>query len=373
MKGRIPTLLTTCVLLCACSIANDEPPKSLELNGYWITESNGAVMLDPQTSGLKKWRGQLLTFSDGSAHPSQRRKLAKIAPETAKLAEQKLKITLSTNVADGCFASYLADEPDYEALVVDVDDDSIFYLVTEDARRSKGLDESCAAKYANSGSTEYPTLLVRLVLIEDVLTLTHVRPLQFDPSFNVGNFPNDGIEGMTMGPDRTLYLGLEKDADDQPRVFSLQMETEFWEHDGFAQVSDPQLNTPTFSSGNHPINGMDFYQHQSGENYLVAAARNDDEIWFIPLDKSKQTLIVPVHFMAQVMPKSAQCPEWELMDNASIEGVAVDGETLWLINDPWKLNYMKNVKCEVNKPHYQKMAPLLFKMNIDKRWFEATS
>ena len=166
---------------------------------------------------------------------------------------------------------------------------------------------------------------------------------------------------------------VEEDADDQPRVFSLQMDTEFWTNNGFAQVSDPKLNTPKFSSGNHPINGMDYYQHQSGEDYLVAAARNDEEIWFIPVDNSKQAIIVPVHFMAQVMPSSEQCPDWELMDNASIEGVAVDGETLWLINDPWKQNYLKNVKCEANKPHYEKMAPLLFKMNVDKRWFEATS
>lgn len=373
MKGRIPALFSACILLCACTTALQASPTGLKLFGYWITETNGDVMLDPQTSGLKKWRGQLLTVSDGSAHPSQRLKFAKIDSKTAKLSASRLPMQLSKRVRNSCFVDYLSVEPDFEALVVDTDDDSVFYLVTEDASRSGGMSEGCEASYAETGSTEYPTLLVRLALQQDELIMTHVRPLQFDSAFQVGNFPNDGIEGMAMGPDRTLYLALERDQAGQPRVFSLLLDEHFWASDGFAPVADPKLKTPTFESGNHPINGMDYYQAPSGETYLVAAARNDEEIWFINLDNTKNTVIIPVHFMAQIAPPTNKCPEWEVMDNASLEGVAVDGETLWLINDPWKVNYLKNVQCDVNKSHYEKMAPLLFKMEINPRWFDAAS
>ena len=58
------------------------------------------------------------------------------------------------------------------------------------------------------------------------------------------------------------------------------------------------------------------------------------------------------------------------MDNASIEGLAVIGDTLWLVNDPWKVNYMKNLQCEANRARYEGMAPLLFNMPIDDAWFK---
>lgn len=372
MKGRISALLLLSFLFSACSTNEIESPNGLRLDGRWVVEADGQVMLDPQTSGLVRWRNQLLTVADGSAHHSQQRKLAKINPDSAVVASDRFDIILSDKVQQGCFADYLGAKPDFEALVVDPGNDKVFYLVTEDASRSGGISDECAEKYKHTGSTEYPTLLVRLELQDKTVTMTDVRPLQYAPEFKVGDFPNDGIEGMAMSPDRTLYLALEKDMADNPRIFSLHLNQAFWQSDEFAAVTDPQLNTPVFESGNHPINGMDYYINEAGRHFLVAAARNDDEIWFIDLQDKRDTIVVKVHFMAEVTPADPACPEWELMDNASIEGVAVDGGLLWLINDPWKRNYLKNIRCQVNEEKYQKMAPLLFNMPIDPAWF-ATS
>lgn len=369
MKGRVFLIFMTLTILSACSSA--EPPKGLKLNGYWITDTQNTAMLDPQTSGLVKWRDRLMTVSDGSAHKSQRLRLAQVSPDSAKLYPQSLKFEISDRVRQSCFVGYLSDEPDYEALVVDPQDDNVFIVVTEDATRTGHLSQACKNKYASTGSTDYPTLLVRLVLNQSgSLDVSHVRPVRFAPEFGVGNFPNDGIEGMAFGPENTLYLGLEKDQQGQPRIFSVTIDEDFWDSKDFVDAQDPQLRTPTFDSGNHPINGMSFYPHGTGQGYLVAAARNDEEIWFVDLDKQRETIVIPVHFMAQVRVPTEGCSEWELMDNASLEGVAVDGQTLWLVNDPWKRNYHKNIVCEANRANYEMMAPLLFKMDIDPTWFE---
>ncbi len=372
MKGSASAFLLVSLLLTSCSASNTEAPNKLSLDGRWIVEPDGQVMLDPQTSGLVRWRDKLLTVSDGSAHPSQQRKLAKIDPQSTTLSSERMVITMTDNVLKSCFALYLGEKPDYEALVVDPDDDKVFYLVTEDASRSGGISGACAKRYKHTGSTDYPTLLVRLELKGDALLMTHVRPLQFAPEFKVGDYPNDGIEGMAMSPERMLYLALEKDMVGNPRIFSLLIDEEFWQNQDFASVSDPQLKTPAFDRGNHPINGMDYYITATGQSYLVAAARNDDEIWFIDLAKKRETIVVPLQFMAQVDSPDTSCPEWELMDNASIEGIAVDGESLWLINDPWKKNYLKNIQCNANEQRYKKMAPLLFKMPINPDWFAAS-
>jgi len=76
-------------------------------------------------------------------------------------------------------------------------------------------------RFDHSGSKDYPSHLVRLELTKNnVLLITHVRPIQFDTDFNIGNFPNDGIEGMAFGQNNTLSLGLEKDSKGSARIFS---------------------------------------------------------------------------------------------------------------------------------------------------------
>jgi len=74
-------------------------------------------------------------------------------------------------------------------------------------------------------------------------------------------------------------------------------------------------------------------------------------------------------FMAPADADMENCAATERMDNASIEGVAVINDTVWMINDPWKVNYLKNIQCPVNRKRYEAMAPLLFSTPVQADWF----
>jgi hypothetical protein len=378
MRNTFVTFLAGLCLVSGCSADGDvksagsDPAEATEqaVKGRWLIEADGEVMLDPQTSGLISWRGQLLSFSDRSAHPSQRMRFHPIAKENAQIQDVGMHIKVSESVASGCFATYLTDNPDLEALVNDPDDDNIFYLVTEDASSTQLTEGQCQQNFASTGSTDFPTLLLRLELQDDnSVLMTHARPLQFAAEMAVGNFPNDGIEAMAFGPKRNLYIGLEKDKSGQARIFSLLMGADFWQSKEFAKVEDAKLKLPQFAQAGHPINGMDYYEIQ-GRGYLLAAARNDETLWIIDTSGQKETRILSLGFLAQVSPVDATCGEWDKMDNAAIEGVAVDKQTLWLINDPWKKVYLNNIHCEQNRHHFEKMAPLLFSLPIDPKWFD---
>lgn len=363
-------LLTSCSQP-AVKTAVTKEQNQLAVYGRWITEPDGTVMLDPQPSGLIHWRDKLVTLSDRSAIPIQRLRLRPIDPQTAALVDNGFKMVLSASVAQGCFGPYVGNNPDLESLVGDPDDDRVFYIITEDGSDAEPMPESCKIKYQNTGSTDYPNLLVRLELRADqTVEMTHIRPLQYASEFQVGNSPNDGIEAMAFGANRTLYLGLEKDSKKQARIFSLNMTADFWQRDDFAPVSEPSLKLPTFSRGNHPINGMDYYQTSTGEDFLIAAARNDSSLWIIDLSGNKDTKILPMEFYAQLNTSTDNCQDWEKMDNASIEGVAVVKETLWMVNDPWKEVYPRNIICAQNKSNYQNYSPLLFSVAIQTEWFQ---
>ncbi len=357
----------------AAENAAEQPSTSaaIDLNGKWLFEADGEIMRDPQTSGLVMQDGTLLSISDGSAMAEQRRRLHVIDPVSGVVTEKLGPMSMSSRVRRSCFSQYLSDEPDFEALVVDPEDSNVFVIVTEDATRSGALSPRCQQRFEQTGSTAYPTLLVRVVRNEQKLTMTHVRPLQYPLSFAVGDFPNDGIEGMAFGKQRELYLGLEKDAAGQPRIFSVTLDDAFWQETDFAVVKDPALLLPTFESGNHPINGMDFLE-LPGEHpgLLVAAARNDDQLWLVDLSNQHPTQIIDLRFFAPTLDTSGQCPEFELMDNASLEGVAVVESSIWLVNDPWKRNYMKNLVCASNQTRYEAMAPLLYELPINPVWLE---
>jgi len=345
--------------------------QKLQVNGHWVMEQDGQVMLNPQTSGLVKWRDGLLTLSDRSADPSQRLRFRTISKENALLSGPDLPMILSAELQSSCFAAYMSDNPDLEALAVDPDNDRIFYVVTEDASYAEPMSEACQQKYVNSGSTNYPTLLVRFELqANNTALMTHIRPLQFTAEMQIGDFPNDGVEGLAFGQSRTLYLGIEKDSSKQARVFSLQMPNEFWQSNEFAVVTTFDLKLPVFDSGNHPINGMDYYQTPDGREFLLAAARNDEALWVIDLSGKKETGIIPMEFLAEIQTNSQGCENYEVMENASIEGVAVIDNNLWLINDPWKAVYLNNVKCAQNRKHYEMFAPLLFSVPIQSEWFD---
>ncbi|GAC20041.1 hypothetical protein [Paraglaciecola arctica] len=345
--------------------------QKIQVNGHWIMEQDGQVMLNPQTSGLVKWRDGLLTVSDRSAHSSQRLRLRAISKENTLLSGPDLPMILSEQLQSSCFAAYISDNPDLEALAVDPDDDRVFYVVTEDGSYAEPMPEVCQQKLHNSGSTNYPTLLIRLEMqANNTALMTHVRPIQFTAEMQIGDFPNDGVEGLAFGQARTLYLGIEKDSTKQARVFSLQMHSEFWQSDEFAVVTAFDLKLPIFDSGNHPINGMDYYQTPDGREFLLAAARNDETLWVVDLSGKKETVILPMKFFAETKAGSEECEDYEAMNNASIEGVAVVDNTLWLINDPWKAVYLNNVKCEKNRQHYEIFAPLLFSVPIQASWFD---
>jgi hypothetical protein len=351
-------------------LADDNIHQQVTLKGQWLTEENGKVMRDPQTSALKLWKGKLLSLSDRSADLSQQKQLHIIDPATALVAEKSLVMTLSDNVKQSCFSQYLADKPDLEALAIDPKNDNVFYVVTEDARDGVQLSTECQQQFQNTGSTKYPSLLVRLELDNLTLSMTHVRPLQFSASYDIGNFANDGIEGMAFGQNNILYLGLEKDNKGLARIFSLQITDEFWQSDEFAPVVDTEVVLPKFTKGRHPINGMDYLPVDNHPGYIAAAARNDNQLWIIDLANKAPTKVISMKFLAPTHSKSKQCTNWELIGNTSLEGVAVADDKIWLINDPWKKHYMENVKCESNRDNYKQFSPLLFSLPVSKHWFE---
>ncbi|MBT0585880.1 hypothetical protein [Alteromonas oceanisediminis] len=385
----IVVLMTSALLVLGACSPETSPPEQKEpaqpsvytVQGQWLVESDGSIMQDPQTSGLVMQEGLLVSVSDGSALEEQRRRLHFIDPASGIVVSKLGPMSMSSQVRRSCFAAYLSDEPDFEALVVDPNDPNVFILVTEDATRTGALSPRCQERFSQTGSTAYPTLLVRVKRDDESLTMTHVRPLQYPLSLNVGDFPNDGIEAMAFAPNGTLYLGLEKDAAGQPRLFSVPVTADFWQQNGFAEVSDPMLRLPQFETGNHPINGMDYLPLAGHAGLLIAAARNDNQLWLIDLSRQQPTQIIQLAFEAptgaQIEPgaraetpseTSPRCEPFELMDNASLEGVAVDGVRLWLINDPWKRNYLKNIVCESNRARYEAMSPLIYSLPIRAEW-----
>jgi hypothetical protein len=368
MRFNLYVLTSIVVLLSGCSNVDvSATDTNIALKGQWITEADEQVMLNPQTSGLKHWRGKLLSISDGSADISQRRQLHVIDPTSASLAPEVMQMILSDSVKNSCFAEYLSFKPDFEAIAVDPNDDNIVYIVTEDSRSVEGLSAKCAERFKNSGSTPFPSLLVRLLIKDkNTVEMTHVRPLQFDLKFAIGNYPNDGIEGLAFAKNHQLYLALEKDSETKPRIFSLDITKDFWDATDFAKLTDPQLLLPEFEAGNHPINGMDYLAVDGHDGFLIAAARNDNQLWIIDLTKHKPTTVVDLTFLAPNYDDS--CDKWDAMDNASLEGVAVIGDTVWLVNDPWKARYMRNVVCESSRDKYHRMAPLLFSLPVDNEW-----
>lgn len=373
MRMYVSVIIGVCSLLVSCgkSLESKQVEQNLQVNGHWIMEQNGQVMLNPQTSGLVKWRGGLMTLSDRSADPSQRLRLRTVSENDSLLSGPDFPMILSKELQTSCFAAYITDNPDLEALAVDPDDDNVFYVVTEDASYAAPMSEACQQKYLNTGSTHHPTLLVRIMLqANNTVLITHIRPIQFTADMQIGDFPNDGVEALAFGQSRTLYLGIEKDINKHARIFSLNMHNKFWQSDEFAVVKKFALKLPFFDSGNHPINGMDYYQTPDGREFLLVAARNDETLWVVDLSGKKETLILPIDFFAEIQTNSEGCENYEAMDNASIEGVAVVGNTLWLVNDPWKAVYLNNVQCVQNRPHYQKFAPLLFSLPIQARWFD---
>jgi hypothetical protein len=359
------------MLLTTTVIVHAENRQEVTLKGSWVVEADGSGMLDPQTSGLKAWRGKLLSLSDASADQSQQKQLHVINSLTGELTNIAMPIVLSDAIKKSCFANYLQASPDLEGLAVDPEHDNIFYVVTEDARIGGELSSACQQRFKNTGSTAFPSLLLRLALQADNRVLiTHVRPIQFDATFNIGNSPNDGIEGVAFGQNNMLYLALEKDSYKSARIFSLKITKDFWLSDDFIAVEDPQLSMPLFDKGNHPINGLDYLAVKDHPVYLVAAARNDNQLWFIDIAKKAPTTVVHMNFLAPTNAVGENCNQWDVLNNTSIEGVAVKGNEVWLINDPWKKHYLDNIQCKSNAEKFRNFVPLIFSLPINTAWLK---
>lgn len=343
----------------------------IALTGQWIRDLNQQTLKDPQTSGLTFRHGELLSIGDQSADPSLRMKLFRLDPKTAGFTKPAIDITISPEVRKGCFGDYIANSPDLEALTWDRLDDLTLITVTEDASRAQ-LSPNCARKYAQTNSTSYPTLLLKISLNAELTSaeITAVRPVQFPLESKVGNLPNDGIEGLAVDDHQNLYLALEKNSAAMPAIFKTRLTPDFWAKDNFVKVIDANLTMPPLDNKGHPINGIDFLPSPipGHPGYLVAVARNDDQLWIFDLTNRVMPFVQQLGFYVAT-DNSGLCPVYEKMVQTALEGVAVHQGKVYLVNDPWKQHYPDNIQCDVNAAHFNNMAPLLFEMTVDPRWF----
>lgn len=343
----------------------------IALTGQWIRDLQQQTLKDPQSSALTWRHDELISLGDQSADPSMRMKIFRINPQTASFNHAAIDISISEAVRQSCFGDYLANSPDLESLTWDRLDDQTLITVTEDASRAQ-LSPNCAKKYAQTNSTSYPTLLLKISLNADFSTaqITAVRPVQFPLESKVGNLPNDGIEGLAIDDHQNLYLALEKNTAGMPAIFKTRLTTDFWAKDNFVKVIDANLTMPPLDNKGHPINGLDFMPSPipGHPGYLVAAARNDDQLWIFDLTNRVMPFVQQLSFFVAT-DNSGLCPVYEKMVQTALEGVAVHQGKIYLINDPWKQHYPDNIQCDVNAAHFNNMSPLLFEMPVDPRWF----
>lgn len=379
-KKCVNLLLCSAIFLSACT--QTLPPSSspalsqsaspntvLVASGQWLRPADLAVdfYLDPQPSGLTWYEGQLAMIADASAHASQIKRLHFIDPVTA-LVSKTAPYTITASLTQNCFVEYLTTRPDLEALVKDPFLPDTFITVTEDASTLGELTAACQARFSATHSTEYPTVLVRLTLSEGGLKVVGTRAVQFPEDAQVGNFPNDGVEGLAIA-NHTLYLGLEKDKNNQARVFTTTLDTDFWQQTGFVRVQSHPIDYPNYNlQGPNPINALEIFVDRD-KTWLLAAARNDNELWITNLADTTEMYRVKLAFLAPNY--GSGCEPLSQMDNASLEGIAVHEGMVYTVNDPWKKNYHKNITCTEMRPFYAASAPLLFKIPLAELWRHA--
>lgn len=345
---------------------------TLTLTGQWLIDDKGELIIDPQPSGLTMWQDQLVMIADASANDTQVKRLHFINPVNAQRKTLSPIYKISPDLTQSCFNQYLLSKPDLEALVKDPTNPNGFITVTEDASTLGKLTEACQVAFRDTYSTDYPTVLVRLHWDGTQLSVTGVRAVQFPQNAQIGNSPNDGVEGLSIDGNK-LFIALEKDANYRARIFSTVLDEGFWRDHRFVAVKDedfsiPELNQPGTRFVPHPINGTDIFEY-NGSKWLLAAARNDNQLWLIDIAKQRPTKIVNLRFMAPTQlghqPSAMDCPSSTLMDNASLEGVAVANGSVYLVNDPWKRNYWKNIQCESTRSAYaEHMNGLLFTTTV---------
>ena len=357
--------IASVVLMCAKALA------AQPVAGIWITDLEGQTIADPQSSGFTYRHNELLHLGDNSAAEPMRNKLLRINPKTAQLNAAPVPITVAETVLKGCFGDLFASYPDFESLTWDRVNDTVLISVTEDSS-FVSLTPECQARYANTYSTDFPTLLVK-IQTDKLLSraeITAVRPVQFPESAAVGNAPNDGIEGLAFDDAGNLYLALEQNSANAPMIFKTAYNDAFWQQDSFVQVQDTGFVLPVPDSKDHPINGLDYVpaKKTGHPGYLVAAARNDDQLWIIDISQQQAPFVAQLAYYAPT-PEDSNCPAFEFMVQTAIEGVAVHGDRVYLVNDAWKKHYPDNITCPANANNFKQFSPLLFSLPVNPLWF----
>lgn len=354
------------LIFCNQAFAHEQP-----VAGKWITDVDGQTLLNPQSSGITWRHNELIHLGDNSADINLRDKLLRINPQTAQLNAEPIPLSVSEKVLNSCFGELFKNHPDYEALIWNRLDDTVFITVTEDSAFAR-LSAECKARYGKTNSTDYPTLLVKIETDKALsrAEITAVRPVQYPLSAKVGNSPNDGIEGLALDNAGNLYLALEQNSANAPMIFSVPYTADFWQQDGYVRVQDTGFILPVPDNKDHPINDLDYLPSPiSGHpGYLIAVARNDNQLWLIDLSRQQPAFVEQLTFYAPTG-SADNCPPFEIMRQTAIEGVAVQGDNVYLVNDAWKQRYTDNIQCPNNSANYNKFAPLLFKLPVNPRWF----
>jgi hypothetical protein len=353
--------------LFAASVATAQQPVA----GKWLTDLHGQTLADPQSSGFTWRHNEIIHIGDNSADAPLLNKLLRINPQTAQLNAAPLAITVADTVLNSCFGELFAQHPDFEALTWNRQDDTVFVTVTEDSAFIS-LSPECKQRYGDTNATDYPTLLVKIETDQALsrAEITAVRPVQFPKAANVGNAPNDGIEGLAFDNSGYLYLALEQNAANAPMIFKTPYDSNFWQQDGYVTVQDTAFVLPVADNNDHPINDLDYLPSPKAGHpgYLVAVARNDDQLWIIDLSQQQPPFVQQLEFYAPTGSDNS-CPAYEKLVQTAIEGVAVHADMLYLVNDAWKKHYADNIQCPANAANFNKFAPLMFSTPIDPRWF----
>jgi len=339
--------------------------------GKWITDLNGQTLANPQSSGFTWRHGEIIHIGDNSADAAMRNKLLRINPLTGQLNAEPISLTVSAQLLNGCFGELFRQNPDYEALIWDRQDDTVLISVTEDSAFVR-LSPECQAQFGDTHSTDYPTLLVKIETDKALsrAEITAVRPVQFPKDALVGNAPNDGIEGLAIDNNNNLYLALEQNAANAPMIFKIPYNAEFWQTPDYVKVQDSRFVLPLPDNKDHPINDLDYLPSPKAGHpgYLVAVARNDDQLWIIDISQQQPPYVQQMAYFAPTGADNS-CPAYEKMVQTAVEGVAVHGDSLYLVNDAWKQHYTDNIQCPANAAHFNKFAPLLFTVPVNPLWF----
>jgi hypothetical protein len=363
-----PITIVFCLfLLTGCGTQNTGQPAA----GTWLTDTKGQTLANPQSSGFTWRHNEIIHIGDNSADAALRNKLLRINPQTAQLNAEPIQITVSASVLSSCFGELFQQDPDFEALIWDRQDDTVLISVTEDSA-FVSLSPDCKSRFGQTHSTDYPTLLVKIE-IDKALSraeITAVRPVQFPKDAEVGNFPNDGIEGLAIDTAGNLYLALEQNAANAPMIFKTPYSADFWQQQDFVKVQDTGFALPLPDNSDHPINDLDYLPSPKAGHpgYLVAVARNDDQLWIIDISQQQAPFVQQMTYYAPTGADNA-CPAFEKLVQSAIEGVAVHGDRLYLVNDAWKQRYMDNIQCPANAANFTKFAPLLFSVPVNPLWF----